>query len=183
LITTSEEKYIEWLQAMAEGAEFDYSYDGKNGFYGKKIICDSGISKDIGRDLMPVKGKAKNNLKIFDSSDGDYKKWCDANPDGVVANCRRGLSTGYYYVHKKTCHTIQYKKNEKPDGKFTERDYIKICSVNMADVLDWGVDKKGVRSISFCSKCIDSGYLINEKVIDASQVESDKERGIVIDIN
>jgi hypothetical protein len=73
----------------------------------------------------------------FTGDDADYLKWLDEHPGGFIINIRRHRSPQYMVLHKATCGII---KNTTgiPDGGYTTRSYIKICSTDLNALRAWG---------------------------------------------
>lgn len=74
---------------------------------------------------------------IFDGSDRAYHEWLRENPEGYVINARRRLSPSYRVLHRATCRTIRDGDKKLPDGAFTERNYIKVCSTDLEELREW----------------------------------------------
>lgn len=97
-----------------------------------------------------------NDMYIeFSEDDKPYQDWLKHHPEGYVINTERSKPANYMVLHRAKCRTIsQYNKVTHPGG-FTERQYIKICSMERAKLQAW-VKQHGRRDGSFskeCSKC------------------------------
>jgi hypothetical protein len=88
----------------------------------------------------------------FDSDDESYQRWLAANPDGYVINTGRGKPPSYMVLHRARCRKISDYNKVAREGGFTERDLIKVCSMNLADLRNW-VRQHGRTDGSFSGKC------------------------------
>lgn len=92
-------------------------------------------------------------MKVFDKDDTPYITWLQKHPDGYVLNRRRGMSNNYLVLHRATCGKIHgYTQMARPGG-FTERGYIKICSINLDSLYEYARIKGGRPDGSFSGKC------------------------------
>lgn len=90
---------------------------------------------------------------IFSGDDEAYLAWLLQNPDGFVVNSRRNtFDPDYLVLHKAKCRTISHQFD---DGRYTERNYVKICASRREDLRDY-LSRKTGRDRGFskaCSKC------------------------------
>jgi hypothetical protein len=89
---------------------------------------------------------------VFDSGDGPYLTWLGAHPTGYVLNTERSYSPGYMVLHRASCPSISVLIAPARPGGFTERDYVKVCSDNVADLSAW-VRLNGRPNGSFSKRC------------------------------
>ncbi len=92
------------------------------------------------------------NVQVFDQDDNAYFQWIRSNPRAFVINTTRGLDPGTMILHRATCHTIREYFGRAAPGGFTEREYIKICSIDIDRLRDW-VRQNGHPDGSFSSEC------------------------------
>lgn len=75
--------------------------------------------------------------KEFDRDDKLFLGWTHANDQSYVLNTERSKNPNVMVLHHAWCKKMnQLSKNADPGG-FTERDYIKICSPDLASLRDW----------------------------------------------
>ena len=89
---------------------------------------------------------------IFDDNDTAYQEWLRANPDGYVVNTTRSRTPSYMVLHRATCKSIGEYTAMAERGGFTERDYIKVCSLDSDDLRNW-VSEHGRPNRSFSREC------------------------------
>lgn len=75
-------------------------------------------------------------MKVFDNDDLKYFDWITVNPDGYVLNTRRTSTLNFTVLHKGSCHHIKTTTN-MPEGAYTTRDYIKVCSNEVQEIKKW----------------------------------------------
>ena len=92
-------------------------------------------------------------LKTFDNGDDKYINWRSNNMSGFVGNTRRENAGSYYLIHKANCPRISSYGNRYPKGGFTERQYIKICSNNINELIEWGRLNRNVVQQKYCLSC------------------------------
>lgn len=73
---------------------------------------------------------------VFRSAERSYLKWVTDHPQGYVLTTSRSAPARYMSLHRATCQLISEYKNNKP-GAFTERSYIKICSIGSEPLRAW----------------------------------------------
>ena len=98
------------------------------------------------------KGKMGNDVRIFDNDDNAYLAWLDHYLDGFVINTTRSRNASYMVLHRAGCPHISIPRKMVGPGGFTEREYIKICSINVESLRKW-VRENGRRDGSFSSEC------------------------------
>lgn len=90
----------------------------------------------------------------FTDSDIAYLEWISQNSDGFILNSRRKITRRYMVLHAAHCpHVTKYKKY-LPSGGFTERNYIKVCSPQRRNLLEWVRKHKTKDFSSVCKHCI-----------------------------
>ncbi len=85
----------------------------------------------------------------FRDDDVAYLNWLSAHPAGYVINIQRSLNPVDARLHHASCRTIV---DEPPRGGPRTGPYIKICSINLGDLNDWGVARAG-EAITACGTC------------------------------
>ncbi len=93
---------------------------------------------------------------VFDNDDIGYQDWLKENQQGYVLNARRRQDPDYIVLHTSHCKHISKHSESIKSGGYTERFYIKVCSTNMSDLVEW-TRQNGRPDGSFskvCSKCI-----------------------------
>jgi len=75
----------------------------------------------------------------FQAGDGPFLSWMQDNPDGFVLNAGAGKNSSYLKFHKANCHHISGHTSKHGDDAFTRRDYIKICSLSIFELVQWSV--------------------------------------------
>jgi hypothetical protein len=111
-------------------------------------IEPSGQPDDNPRSTPPARSLAsetsaegvKRDWLIFSGNDKPYLLWISKHPSGYVVNAERNPKPSYLKLHRATC--IQISASARP-GAFTERDYIKICSLNGSALECWARDEVG----------------------------------------
>lgn len=92
---------------------------------------------------------AHAGVEEFRDDDAAYLNWLGAHPDGFVINIQRGLNASDARLHHASCHTIV---DEPPRGGPRTGAYMKVCSVSLSDLDDWGIAHAG-GSIKACGTC------------------------------
>ena len=90
----------------------------------------------------------KANVLIFCGNDEPYLRWISENPGGYVVNAERQLKPSCLKLHRATC--IQISRRARP-GAYTERDYIKICSLGRSVLERWARDEVGGLIDALCA--------------------------------
>ncbi|MEZ8028974.1 HNH endonuclease [Enterovibrio norvegicus] len=83
--------------------------------------------------------------------DKQYFNWLDQNPDSYVVNCLTTKSD-YRVLHRSDCRSISTPISSVPEGGFTERTYMKVCSLTVEGLKKWSVDN-GAKEQCFSSIC------------------------------
>lgn len=115
-------------------------------------------SAEVKPELTQTASSVRNlAVKEFADDDGGYLQWIAANPGGYVLNCGKVPRANYLMLHAAKCHTIN-----PTSGKGTSwygntynvwtGAYMKACSSNRADLVDWAQQKTGAkpRPCNFC---------------------------------
>jgi len=120
------------------------------GFYASisRKYQSSGVSQNAAAPLSSPEGTnykehyhlETTGIRIFGKDKDDeekYVKWVTDNPNGFVFNAeRRSNNTPYpYKLHRADCRTIRDSKRPEPNWT---KDYMKICSVDRQELVDWG---------------------------------------------
>ena len=92
------------------------------------------------------------SLEVFDGNDSTYQAWLRANPRGYLVNARRSINPSYLVLHRANCHHVSRYSTSAPDGAFTERGYIKICSTDLSELRNW-VKNHGRWDGTFSKEC------------------------------
>jgi hypothetical protein len=75
-------------------------------------------------------------VQEFSSNDKAYQEWVTKHPQGFVINTNQGVSPEYMALHKATCgHVSNFDNREQ--GAFTERGYMKVCSTEIDQLREW----------------------------------------------
>jgi hypothetical protein len=77
---------------------------------------------------------------IFQGDDAAYMRWLTEYPAGYVVNAERNPKPGNLKLHRADCTWISGRG--KP-GAYTERDYIKVCSIELFAVKRWARETVG----------------------------------------
>lgn len=77
-------------------------------------------------------------MKEFVDDDNGYEKWIGRYPDGYVLNTGRTGRSRYVKLHGASCGTIERKL-----GKQWTHHYIKVCSTDVDEIIDWVCRKYG----------------------------------------
>lgn len=92
------------------------------------------------------------NVTVFDGNDNAYQRWLADNPSGYVCNTSRLMKPKYMVLHRSHCRTIRFYHDMAKPGAYTERDYIKICSIELNELRKW-VKAHGRHDGSFSKEC------------------------------
>lgn len=88
-------------------------------------------------------------LERFDNREEDYLRWVHAHRDGFVVNLtRRGIRPEYPMVHLASHGLI----STPSLGSFTTGEYIKVCSLDLAELEKWCRGEMG-RELRQCGVC------------------------------
>ena len=84
----------------------------------------------------------------FEDDDARYLAWVRGNPAGYVLNApRSGAPSMPRVLHLATCRSIS-----GAFSNYTTRDYIKVCSFDRQELIDWAA--AGPREASDCGVCL-----------------------------
>ena len=88
--------------------------------------------------------------EFVDDDDG-YAAWLEAHPYGYVLNTYRKPAANYLMLHRARCNHLRPR-----DARHlhTTRDYVKVCSIDIADLQRWA-DRhfSGRIELSRCGFC------------------------------
>ena len=91
---------------------------------------------------------------VFDAGDRPFLDWMLHNPEGFVLNAASGIGNRYLWFHRTSCHHITGYTKAQSDGAFTSRGYIKVCSSNAGDLVEWAARNRiGATSYKSCKSC------------------------------
>ena len=88
----------------------------------------------------------------FRDDDAAYLDWIEANPHGFVVNTPRAMPASYMTLHRATCRSISVRRPKAGAGGFTERQYVKICALEIDDLRAWAV-RHGRPDRTFTGAC------------------------------
>ena len=88
----------------------------------------------------------------FLSDDKAYIDWVTANPNGFVINTSKGKRLDYRVLHAADCSYVNKLQGSAQEGGFTERNYIKICSLSVDSLREW-TKLEGETSGKFTQEC------------------------------
>ncbi len=95
---------------------------------------------------------ARQQAEEFLYDEAGYLTWIRAHPAGYVLHTERNRNPYYMILHRATCPQIsEYSAKMRPGG-FTERDFIKICALDVDCLREW-VSRHGRPDGSFSSVC------------------------------
>ena len=80
-------------------------------------------------------------------------EWLSATPHGFVLNTHKILGSSYVRFHRATCRHISRKEIAHADA-YTTSTYIKVCSGNLSDLIEWASTnrRKAVTYVT-CKEC------------------------------
>lgn len=89
-------------------------------------------------------------MYLFCDDDAGYLAWLQANVDGYVLNAERQPKASNQILHTSKCPTI----NGSPahGEKWTEL-YVKVCSLDDSELLNWAKKETGVTELRRCKTC------------------------------
>jgi len=95
-------------------------------------------------------------MEQFWNQEKAFKGWIrQHDEDGYLLNCIKGAagSTGWpYMLHRADC--IKFTTPNRRSGKnFTTRNYYKVCSTNMTELMSWAKQKRGEK-VPNCKLCL-----------------------------
>lgn len=106
-------------------------------------------SSNKGVSIMDTEHENKD-LKVFIDDDESYLLWIMENPLGFVLNSHRKPVRGHIVLHCANCGTIM--NPTRGPGNWTTTEYIKICSLDKAELKGWA-GNKGRNNLSYCQVC------------------------------
>ncbi|MHB1560362.1 MAG: hypothetical protein ACYC61_23165 [Isosphaeraceae bacterium] len=92
-------------------------------------------------------------MTLFSNNDAAYRAWLTANPLGFVVNAEKAPTDRYLKLHRAACVHIQDWVDRNP----TSTGYIKVCSVDPADLADWALAATGGGKLDPCRTCRPDG--------------------------
>lgn len=122
---------------------------------------------------------------VFNLGDKPFLKWMADNHNGYVINTVSRPSDWFLKVHRSNCHHIStYSKGQK-DGAFTLNDYMKICSIDVTELIDWAAsNNKTIESHRICKSCCPDFSLFemagSEEIIDSTKLPEGAMRVITV---
>lgn len=89
---------------------------------------------------LPVKPTSSASVvpgvQEFTNDDNAYRQWITDYPQGFVINTNKGANPNYMVLHKAACsHVSNF--HARKEGACTERDFIKVCAVNVDPLKEW----------------------------------------------
>ena len=90
-------------------------------------------------------------VEEFKDRESAYAAWVEAHPQGWVLNLRAREDVTYVVLHRASCSTINPRRNI-PQGAFTQRAYIKICSEDLDSLASWATGYRR-NSAPFSKRC------------------------------
>lgn len=72
---------------------------------------------------------------VFDQGDADYLRWIADHPRGYVINTKRLPHQAVCMLHRSDCPHIRSLRNGDAQGSFTERGWIKLCSLDLRELI------------------------------------------------
>lgn len=93
----------------------------------------------------------------FIDNEAGYLTWVKGHSSGYVLNTERSKNWNYMVLHGAWCELVREHKGSGKPGGFTERDYIKICALNVESLRNW-VRQHGRSDGTFSSEecyCLD----------------------------
>jgi hypothetical protein len=80
------------------------------------------------------------DMVIFRGDDKPYLHWISEHRNGYVVNAGRSPRPSYLKLHQADCRRVS---GGAAPGAYTERAYIKICSLSRSSLVRWARDKVG----------------------------------------
>lgn len=84
-------------------------------------------------------------MKTFNNDEEGYLHWVKVNPTGYVINVPK--EGGEYKLHRASCRDITTDKRTN----YTTNDYMKVCSMDRAELVVWGTHDTD--EFSECKRC------------------------------
>ena len=106
-----------------------------------------------------VKHKVFIMIELFKNAESEYMDWLNRNRNGFVLNCDNAedeiFVKDYFVMHKATCFTISSQAGRYKFGGYTERNFMKYCSINKIDLIEKMKSFKMPKhtNIRFCKIC------------------------------
>jgi 5-methylcytosine-specific restriction protein A len=79
-------------------------------------------------------------------------EWLSTNPLGFVLNTEKTVGTKYMFFHRAACRHISEAKAAQPDA-YTGNKYIKVCSDNLSNLIEWTSSNRTMADGHFCKDC------------------------------
>lgn len=91
---------------------------------------------------------------VFDSGDKPFLTWMASNQNGFVLNTASREGSRYLKFHRSQCRHINGYTEAQSDGAFTLRGYIKACSNDANDLVEWAArNRPGATAYESCKTC------------------------------
>jgi len=116
---------------------------------------------------------------IFRNDEEGYRKWYQDNPDGFVINTFSRISVKYMVLHQAKCSTIS-----DVSQIYTSNGYIKICSRNPTELLDWIREQGGQGPSNYCGTCNpknSNAWEANKSSLPADKPVTKIDPGVVVE--
>lgn len=92
-------------------------------------------------------------FEVFRDAEQRYLDWLDANEHGYVLSVH-DVQNGYMAVHRSACYTMsRYSERMDRNNSFTGREYYKVCSDHVSDLLRWALNEGRKWDPHFCKIC------------------------------
>ena len=88
----------------------------------------------------------------FINDEQSYLNWLRVNSEGFVVNTPKSKPLNNRVLHTAACSHVTKLRGNANIGGFTERNYIKICSLSVYQLRDW-TKLEGMKSGSFDKEC------------------------------
>ena len=75
----------------------------------------------------------------FRNDEAGYFEWVKRNRSGFIINVDRNPRPSYVKLHSATCGTV----TDRSRGPYTTHDYIKVCSLDRGELIDWAREDVG----------------------------------------
>ncbi len=82
----------------------------------------------------------------FKGDEKGYFDWLKRNRSGFVINIQRSLNPADVKLHSAMCQHI----GSRSGGPYTTRQYIKVCSLDRRELIDWARDDVGGEPSNGC---------------------------------
>lgn len=103
---------------------------------------------------MGGSGEIGLNVEVFKSGDEPFFEWAKKNPEGFILNTAAGSGSRYLIFHRSGCQHISGYTNRYKTGAFTTRGYIKVCSNDPSELIEWaGHNRPTVTAYESCKSC------------------------------